>query len=677
MKTRTQKKKNLRKKKNLKKKKKEDENKPELTYPYEEVNPLNPPPPASESEPEDVNEVENRLSMRMRLFLLASMRQVNRLLLLFFERTMMSDLMRMDINSLFGQMASLSRQLCGHKMAHALVKKKGKAKDEYYGKLILEFCNEVRSSVEQGTTAMEKLVERFGNVEEKAECKKLNKELKEASFERDDPLSHIRWFNKITSTLKYKNVPHDAIKLMLFPFSLEGTAWTWLEKEPPRSIHTWEDLRFDETFSEAWDRFKDLLSAGGNLLNRTPRDALTIIENKSKVRTSRNKPIVSKLSTTTSSPSSSLDITALTEIVKELVLMNKATQQATVKAIKDTCVTCGGPYPYYECLATGGNTFDACAAIGPCNQGALADIGAGINLMPLLVWKKLSLSKLTPTRMTLELVIRSVAYPVGVAEDVFVKVEKFYFSADFVVVDYDVDPRVPLILERPFLWMERALIDVYDVSCEEYSQEVLGYSDSSMNRNPTPLDPIIASSSPSLTPFEGGDFILEETKTFYVLDGHFPRHDRGNNGGVHGRFLGLRRFFLFVPLPFRQNAKKENPPEKPWLSILFSKKIFKSLVVRIHYVIRRCVHGQKAVDIFTACHNGPTGGHHGVNYTVKKVFDSGFYLPTIYCDAHDMVIDFMGPFLSSRGNKYILVAIDYLSKWVEEKVLPTNDARVV
>ncbi|GKB96204.1 hypothetical protein Tco_0982341 [Tanacetum coccineum] len=61
-------------------------------------------------------------------------------------------------------------------------------------------------------------------------------------FERDDPHSHIRWFNKITSTIKYKNVPHDAIKLMLFPFSLDGAARIWLEKEPPRSILTWEDL---------------------------------------------------------------------------------------------------------------------------------------------------------------------------------------------------------------------------------------------------------------------------------------------------------------------------------------------------------------------------------------------------------------------------------------------------
>ncbi|GJZ81392.1 reverse transcriptase domain-containing protein [Tanacetum coccineum] len=127
-------------------------------------------------------------------------------------------------------------------------------------------------------------------------------------------------------------------------------------------------------------------------------------------------------------------------------------------------------------------------------------------------------------------------------------------------------------------------------------------------------------------------------------------------------------------------------------------------------MIRRCVHGQEVVDILMAFHNGPTGGHHGANYTAKKVFDSGFYWPTIYRDAHDVVtrcdtcqrqgkisqrdempqnaiqvyeifdvwgIDFMRPFPSSRENKYILVVVDYLSKWVEAKALPTNDAQVV
>ncbi|GJS87276.1 reverse transcriptase domain-containing protein [Tanacetum coccineum] len=170
-------------------------------------------------------------------------------------------------------------------------------------------------------------------------------------MDKEDPHAHIRYFNKITSTLRYPNVPTTSIKLMLFPFSLEGAARIWLEKEPPRSIQTWDDLvakfinqffppskttnlrneitnfkqRFDESFSEAWDRFKDLLracphhgfselhqldtfynalnvndqdslnsAAGGNFLDKRPADCSSIIESKSKVRHSRSKAIIAK-----------------------------------------------------------------------------------------------------------------------------------------------------------------------------------------------------------------------------------------------------------------------------------------------------------------------------------------------------------------------------------------------
>ncbi|GJT90809.1 reverse transcriptase domain-containing protein [Tanacetum coccineum] len=194
---------------------------------------------------------------------------------------------------------------------------------------------------------------------------------------------------------------------------------------------------------------------------------------------------------------------------------------------------------------------------------ALADLGASINLMPLSIWKKLSLPELTPTQMILELADRSTTSPSGIAEDVFVKVGKFHFPADFVVVDYVVDPRVPLILGRPFLRTARALIDVYgeeltlrvddeaitfkvgqtsrysyndavsinridviDVACEEYAQEVLRFLDSSTSGNPTPsLDPILSTSSPFLTPFEEGDFILEEIEAYLTNDSIPPGID--------------------------------------------------------------------------------------------------------------------------------------------------------
>ncbi|GJW09042.1 reverse transcriptase domain-containing protein [Tanacetum coccineum] len=390
-------------------------------------------------------------------------------------------------------------------------------------------------------------------------------------FEKEDPRAHIRYFNKITSTLKYKDVPETSIKLMLFPFSIDGPARIWLDKEPSRSILTWDDLvskfinhffplskttnlrneisnfhqKLKETFSEAWDRFKDLLRAyphhgftelhqlntfynglnptdqdslnfatGGNLLERMPQDALKIIENKSKVcsgslpsNTVANprsdlKAITTRSGVSYDGPPIPPPFSSPPKVVEWEPEVTKDTVQPSTEHIQPLLV---------DCLA-------------------LADLGASINLMPLSICVKLSLPELTLTQMILELADRSTTRPAGIAEDVFVKVGKFHFLSDFIVVDYIVDPRVPLILRRPFLRTAHALIDVYgkeltlrvndEAITFKYAQEVLGFSDISKSGNPTPsLDLILSTSFPYLTPFEGGDFILEEIKACAIKSG--------------------------------------------------------------------------------------------------------------------------------------------------------------
>nr|GEZ56389.1 reverse transcriptase domain-containing protein [Tanacetum cinerariifolium] len=240
-------------------------------------------------------------------------------------------------------------------------------------------------------------------------------------FERENPHTHINNFKKITSTLKFRNVPNDVIKLMMFPYSLEGNARVWYDKEPPNSILTWEDLvnkfvnqffppsktthlknkisrftqRFEETFGVAWERFKEILkacprhgftklsqidtfynglndndkeflnaAAGGNLLSKTTREALQIIKNKSKVRFSRNKLNVSRMNTTSRDNDSKTDdrIDKLTDQISTLVdiFAKKVVAPAPVKVVEESCVTCGGAHAYYNCPNTDSNQPSVC-----------------------------------------------------------------------------------------------------------------------------------------------------------------------------------------------------------------------------------------------------------------------------------------------------------------------------
>nr|GEU30274.1 DNA-directed DNA polymerase [Tanacetum cinerariifolium] len=519
-------------------------------------------------------------------------------------------------------------------------------------------------------------------------------------------------------------------------FELKHTR-IWMEKEPPQSIFTWDDLvsklinqlfspskttnlrneitnfqqRFDESFSESCDRFKDLLracphhgfselhqldtfynalnlkdqdslnsTAGGNFLDKMPRECLAIIEIKSQVRYSHNKPVVAKVSTNTSTSGILPDVAELKDMVKALLLDKKSQNQApaTVKAVEESSyqapayhalapqtqgvskegfsayvkandavmrnmqtqgqnmqnqltnltdlltkfvnsnnastrsgVSYDGPQipppPFFlpkvgesEPEATKdtlhptnngstkdvqpsvvqfkssiltsepvnsptiepltflvsasrpnqktfyslsihiarseapGSTKEVARILGdpgkfliPCDFPgkaeclALADLGASINLMPLSMWNKLSLPDLTPTCMTMELADRSISHLVGVAEDVYVKVGSFHFSADFVVVDFDADPRVPLILERSFLKTERSLIDVFEGELTLHvGKEAITFNLDQTSRYSANYNEMVAKriNVIDMACEENSDFLLEEVYAFLAIE---------------------------------------------------------------------------------------------------------------------------------------------------------------
>nr|GEZ18390.1 reverse transcriptase domain-containing protein [Tanacetum cinerariifolium] len=514
--------------------------------------------------------------------------------------------------------------------------------------------------------------------------------------------------------------------------------------------------RFDESFSEAWDRFKDLLrayprhgfselhqldtfynalnskdqdslnsAAGGNFLDKMPRECLAIIESKSKVCYSRNKPVVAKVTTNTTFGISP-DVAKLKDMVKALLLDKKSQNQPppTVKAIKESCVTCGAyikandavmrnmqnqltnltdlltkfvnsnnsstsslgtlpsntianprsdlkalttqseatkdtvhptnngstedvqpqviqskslivtsepvysptiepvispvsaprpnlrpsiPYPsrlqdqklrdkandqrekifqIFKVLNLNISFADAlilmpkfgssikslltkkdklcelartplnehCSAVLlkklPENLGdpgkflipcdflrkaeclSLADLGASINLMPLSVWNKLSLPDFSPMCMTLKLADCSISHPIGVAEDVYAKVDLFLktgralidvFEGELTLrvgkeaITFNLDQTSRYSANYNDMTIKR--IDVIDMACEEYSQEVLGFSDVIVSGNLTPYyDPIVSTTSSTLTPFKNNDFLLEEVNAFLAIE---------------------------------------------------------------------------------------------------------------------------------------------------------------
>nr|GEW26564.1 hypothetical protein [Tanacetum cinerariifolium] len=390
-------------------------------------------------------------------------------------------------------------------------------------------------------------------------------------FESNNPHDHIRSFNRITSTLKFKDVPNDAINLMLFLYSLEGAAKIWITstlkfKDVPNDAINL--MLFPYSLEGAAKICRSGVTLAGPSISpplpskEVDREPETITDQVLTGSTNNVPPPVVQLyhASTSSTP---ISFPKMPEVTKDTVQPSTENIQPSVAQTQvsiDEPVVAPKPKPTIP-YPSRANKQKLCEKddnlalkfveifrnlhfelsfadallhmpkfalmfkrdpdkfLIPCDFSELdeclatAGLGASINLMHLSIWRKLSLAELTSTQMILELADRSTTQPVGIVEDAFVKVRKFHFPTNFVVIDYVVEPCIPLILGRPFLRTERALIDVY--ACEEYVQEVLGFSDNSKSGSPTLiLDPIISTSFPSFTPFEGSDFILEEIETF-------------------------------------------------------------------------------------------------------------------------------------------------------------------
>ncbi|GJY58605.1 reverse transcriptase domain-containing protein [Tanacetum coccineum] len=216
---------------------------------------------------------------------------------------------------------------------------------------------------------------------------------------RQDPHNHLRFFNKVTSTFRHPEVPNTSVKLLLFPFSLDGEARDWLDKEPPRSILTWDDLvskfinqyfppskttyyrneiitfyqKPNEAFNEAWERFKGLLRQCPHH-DRCPQEGLAIIERSSQNSYSRSVANDSRVSTdaplsNSSSSNNSFDMQQIAASLEDkmTIKMNQMLNQmkalvvttpAPVKAVEEVCVTCGSNHHFNLCpLTRGGNDF--------------------------------------------------------------------------------------------------------------------------------------------------------------------------------------------------------------------------------------------------------------------------------------------------------------------------------
>ncbi|GJT31458.1 reverse transcriptase domain-containing protein [Tanacetum coccineum] len=239
-----------------------------------------------------------------------------------------------------------------------------------------------------------------------------------------------------------------------------------------------------------------------------------------------------------------------------------------------------------EKLEDPGKFLIPCALQELNRTSALADSGASINLLPHSIYKKLGLEALTPTRMTLELANRSITHPMGIAEDVVVRVDGFTFLADFVVVNFEPDPRVPIILGRPFLRTAKALIDLYEetLTLRVGKEELVYYADKSEKNKDKNFvhaisiidfskdDPFSGSTtipsdapSPSSSPMKTSDSTFEKFTDEFTLPNSLPP---GNDVSIHKKDFHEETFRMYGYVKnHKKTVKNGQARTREWKSV--------------------------------------------------------------------------------------------------------------
>nr|GEU91870.1 reverse transcriptase domain-containing protein [Tanacetum cinerariifolium] len=612
----------------------------------------------------------------------------------------------------------------------------------------------------------------------------------------------------ITSTLKFKDVPNDVIKLMMFPYSLEGPARVWYDKEPPNSILTWEDLvnkfvnqlfppsktthlkneisrftqRFEETFGEAWERFKEMLracphhgytelaqihtfydglndkdqdslnvAAGGNLLSKTTREALNIIENKSKVRYSRNKPNVSRMNTTSRENASKMDdmIDKLADQILTLVdiFAKKVIIFAPVKAVEESCVTCGCNHAYYNCDATNRNQPSVCVATGVDKLSVIVAKDLKDNEKEALLkvlkshkraiaWKIIDIKGIDPQFCTHKILMGKDYKPVVQSQRrVNLKIHEVIKKEVIKLLDAGM---IYLISDSPWVSPIHCVPKKGGITVVENEDNELiptrlvtgwrvciGYRklNDATRKDHCPL-PFI---DQMLERLVGNEFccFLDGFSGYFQIPINPPDQEKTTFTCPYGTFAYRKMPFGFCNSPgtfqrcmmaiFHDMIEKTMEIARPMTHLLekeipfvfskdcidafetLKKKLTEALILVVpdwnlpfelmcdasDFAIGAVLGQRKeAYDILKACHEGPTGGHHGANFTAKKVFDAGFFWLTIYRDAHNLVkscdICQRQGKISQRDEMphNVIQVCEIFDVW-EAKALSTNDARAV